>query len=268
MNRLMCSRSRDIMLLQAVLAIIPISMAVGQGAAYSGKDSASAGAVIAHASRLLGASLVPKGEALSDQTRVEIIRAVDSTTPFVAENINEKPVVLVSAPRVTIKPDRTICRDLTEAQFNVEVYFDSTSQKLLKIVLRSDSYDPSKIKKAQYLDADQQMNRTEHYHGLPDQEPLANLAQAMTGLSSCPLLATEIVAVYTMQTNVLYRDGKAHPSWYIFLYGSEAFGHGARLDAPLHMRNYFVYLVDAETGTCLIGTNVPAPDQGRYEIKR
>ncbi len=247
-------------MLLLVLVVYPTQVIHGQGQPDPEGHSAVAIDIRDYSSTVLGIDLSPQGAALSTGTEIKMTIAQDSTSPFVAARLEGERVWLVrSSASLDIE-----CEGLNDEDrklYDISVFVDSASGNLLKVVMRSKLYDPDQIRKPLASDADAQLDAANTCKGLPADAPTVSLTEALRQLPRCPFVATEIVAFYTLRTHLKFRDGKAHPAWDIFLYGSRWLGLRARGDEPIYMRNYIRYLVDATTGRTLMGTNKPTPER-------
>ena len=199
----------------------------------------------------------------------------DVNTPFLHREISSRKNVW----RVEMKNVRLKLKG-AEPQFKDKyvrtfaVFVDPNTGHLLKITSKFDGHDPNMLPEPPAEVAEQQITTFlgESYLGFPNEPPKVNFLDALgAGLAGNPLLAKEIEALYVMHS----RKGleffgitpEPRPRWVITLRGLppregtrvHAQGLEAATEEPAWGQNHSRNIVDAATGKCLMGSNIPQP---------
>ena len=210
----------------------------------------------AKASEIVGVERLPHGTTLSEQAAVEMIVGSDSTSPFVAERINGQHVWRVRYGKVLLQFEKWADTPVKPREYDLEVYFDSASGRLLKISLLNEQQDTALVKKPTARCAEIQLQGTPRFQ--PNDDPTTSFVEVLASLPRCPLLATEIVAFYWLMD--LHGEGQAQPIWEVYLYGNPSFRFKpAPIKQSLSDRSYVRYLVNASSAKWIMSSNDPSP---------
>lgn len=229
------------------------------GAPLEGKHDA-----VARALAYTGLSAVSDTTKLDPEQCVVAATMADSTTPFLADEINGKTAWLVTFDSVYFDlPDRAPQILENQAPRLVRVFLDSTSGVLFRIesiaIGEQKMVDPEPL-----ADEAVRSMKGEEYTGFPEEVPPTTFLQAIAAaVPSQPLRSVEVVAHYVMHSSG--GDSDAIPVWCITGRG----GPGIELFAippgserpPDFGKDRIRSVVDARTGELLFFTNRPHTDQ-------
>ncbi|PKK83712.1 MAG: hypothetical protein CVT49_07445 [candidate division Zixibacteria bacterium HGW-Zixibacteria-1] len=186
---------------------------------------------------------------------VQLVLHEDSTTPFLGEFGTKRAVWHIAFHNINLNSkegrpaDQKFDRDF-------DVYIDSASGHLLKIICNYDNGSPEECPILLAEDAEKQINsRGEKYVGLPEVIPEISFTDAALAGPPKPWIAKEILGQY-----VIYTDGRCEPRpvWIISMCGPIVPVIGGSAEwIPDYQRNRCRKVVDAKYGNVFFVTNTP-----------
>ena len=184
--------------------------------------------------------------------------------PFVGKFLKEKKIWCVNVTGAVLEINSKNNGKLESLPLKLTILLDHESGQIIKInAIVEKGSTPQHTPKASIASAERQMqNVCEIYTGFPKKVPTVNFHDALksvyNGFGGNPLEASEIEAVYVMQSH-LRKEARA--VWAITLYGISPFSTfgGDDDSVPVSQRNHLRSIVDAKTGKLLSSTTVPQP---------
>jgi len=199
-----------------------------------------------------------RATAAEDSTAMVTMR--DSTTPFLSTAIDGRTawrVVLQLSPPDTAK-QRT--NSAARAARDFDVFIDAEDGKLIKIVSRLEGFDEKAWHKPTAKAAEDQISRSDQYHGFPNENPGVTLLNLLVSPSSTiydARMAQEITAFYIMYSSL--SGPEPRPVWELYLYGLETSVSGRYPEQPFYQSDFSRVTVDAMTGEFIHASNTPYP---------
>ena len=191
------------------------------------------------------------------------VTMLDSTTPFLAEQLNNRTALLVTLKDVPLNIEKVTgpTKTVLTGTRDFELYIDPVSGKLLKIVSTLDDYwkklGDGEIRKPLAAAAEKELRRNLHesYDGIPEQEPAISFLDALNAVVGNPVTASQIVAWYVLRTT----NRRTSAVWVIHLYGISHIGAiGREKTAPIYQRNHLRSIINAQTGRLISAGNCPS----------
>ena len=189
----------------------------------------------------------------STANNIRLARISDSTTPFLAVEINGRSVWRIELKDVILDLERTSSEREAESPKDFEIYIDSATGLPLKIISRSRT--PIEREPTFEEATDMLLKAGEKYTGLPKVIPKLSFAEALDKCKFYPVLAKEIIAnyvIYTGQPSIEER-----PAWTIHLRGLPPLSD--KQNVFIHCRTTLRFVVDAMSGRVLCINNAPYP---------
>jgi hypothetical protein len=175
---------------------------------------------------------------------------VDSTTAFLSEQLDGRPVWIVRIPDVTFQGGGSV-NPPWKATRDFDVYVDSATGLPIQAVARAHDYDASNWSKPPADSAARFLQMVGHeYHGTPTEAPKVSLLTAMTVIVDPLTIAKEIVAKYVLSSSPSHDTG---PVWDVYMWGIR-FG---TQPGPRYLTDFGRWTIDAVDGTPLSCNNMP-----------
>lgn len=185
--------------------------------------------------------------------------------PFVDKSLEGKKIWCIDVAGAALEIDSKNRARVESIPLKLTILMDHDSGQIIKIrAVPEKGSTPRHSPKASIASAERQMQETgEIYTGFPEERALVNFCDAlgniyMSGFGGNPVEASEIEAVYVMQSH-LRKEPRA--VWAITLHGIPpipTFG-GNGDSVPISQRDHLRNIVDAKTGEVLRSTTVPQP---------
>ncbi|MBU0982700.1 MAG: hypothetical protein KKA42_02450, partial [candidate division Zixibacteria bacterium] len=203
-------------------------------------------------------------DSLTDLVTVTTVTTIDTTTPFIHDQVNNRRAWKVSFSSVTLtywNTTKYVVDEETPLR-SFDVYVDSASGRFLKAVSRSANYNGAAIRKANWLLAEASLNRrSQCYVGLLDEPPPVTLADALDSAKFCDVPgAMAIVAVCVLLSYPAVDS--AFPVWDLHMYGSDNIGQSEdwAVGKPAYKTNHMRVVINARTGAFMFASNSPEPE--------
>jgi len=184
----------------------------------------------------------------------QIVSFKDTTIPFIPDTESRR------AWRVEftdVKFGNQADQPAYDIPKTVEVYVDSSSGELLKIVFRPQKEtnlvrEPTSEESTQLLKA-----LGENYHGFPQTSPHISLMAAMNRCKFYPLHSDEVIVWYVNWSLDNAKPYPEQPVWVIYMRGTLPVSDHEWI--PIHQRNHRRVVVGMN-GEVLMSNNVPYPE--------
>ena len=200
----------------------------------------------------------------------KLVKVENDRTPFLHNRVTASQLWKITIPNFTLHlPSTPPGFDDTFVRI-LDVLFDSVSGQLMSVSSRWPEGEREMPAEASGESASEQMRRSgnEVYYDFPAEPPGISLIDAIDAVQRCggaPLAAKQIIAHYVLWS----RMGKWQEPrrvWAITLRGIAPVKPPP--DTPPGFMDQFRYIVDAQTGLCLCGSNMPRPEQWNPERRQ
>jgi len=226
------------------------------------KDTADAVSVAAH---YCGFDKYETIDTKKIQENSRLITIMGDNTPFLHNQINNCSVWIVKFDSIDLSKALKSKSPNNSSHRTFDVFLDQETGKLLKIHYREPGYDSCISPLPVAGIAEEQMNRTgEKYLGFPDSMPLFSFIEALDNVSHNPAFAREIIALYVLDSHLVYGSRSA---WVIDLRGINPIpisGRNAEIHVPEYQRNHYRTVIDATTRHRIFTDTFP---QGKLESR-
>lgn len=208
--------------------------------------------------RMLRTVGIPKG--LDHRVSCGVVVRQEDDTPYLQAQVVGRPLwrIEVHGWRIELKSSPPGFTDRYARTF--DIYLDPETGHPVRIESRWPASQPAMRPPPSAASAAEQMQRAgqEQYHGFPEQAPEVSFVQALDSVQRIggnPMIAKQIVALYVMWSSM---GNQTQPVWAITLRGVPP--RKRRGKQSHEVDSQWRYIVNAQTGECVIGTNVPVPD--------
>ncbi len=187
---------------------------------------------------------------------VTLVTMVDSTTPYLAQQINGKQAWKIVFDSVIMDYEEANYEKEKEFAKKIDIYIDKEG-RFLKGIIRSIISKNEVYYETESKEAERQIRET--YHGFPAKMPKINLYQALVKCKLNTLYAPAIFVNYvncSSRTNLI---NGIRPVWVLWMKGvGDIFGFPIPEDYE-YETDCSRRVIDAETGAILMNNNVPCP---------
>jgi len=192
---------------------------------------------------------------LSASATVESTIAVDSTTPFLSDQISGRESWIVKFPSVDLA--KQLSSKKTFPPKDIEILLDKNTGQILRMVGRSVELDTNVFRLPTANEAEYQLKvLQEEYQSFPEEPPQIDLIEALRACDFYPLLTYDFIASYVTYK---YQDRGPILAWIVYMRSSEPI-------CGLHYSPDEIYkvsnrrtIVSAITGERLFTVNLPFP---------
>ncbi len=187
---------------------------------------------------------------------VSAIVMVDSTTPYLAPQINGKEAWKVHLDSVIFDYDNVDYAKEEIYAKRIDIYIDKNGRflkgKINIMALANDVY-----KEPESKEAEGQIKET--YHDIPEEMPKVSLYEALIKCKKVSLFAPSIFVNYVNCSSRSSLINGTRPVWIIYMRGVEnTFAYPLPENYPLET-DCSRKIIDAETGAVLRTNNLPCP---------
>jgi hypothetical protein len=184
---------------------------------------------------------------------------VDTTTPFVHEQLNGRRVWRVELASLRVVEQGAVSNDSLSVR-DFTVFVDSASGVVLKAVARGPHYNPRLISHPSVTSAEKDLSCSfESYTGVPAIPPGVSLKEALERATIPARLSMEIIVDYLLVSYSVSSKKGEHAAWVVNMNGGFTYPLDCSRGKYERACSHYRMVVDAVTGECLMSTNIPFP---------